>query len=618
MLWYDLSAMADMPDGSKESSGGGESSSGGVAGRAIRSGSARHLLDGVAVLIFSLSVVTVFLWIHHFAVNMIYFDQWADVAVVQHAHSGTLSLAVLWAQHNENRILFPNLIVLLLAYTTHLDVVIEDYLNGALAIAAAGLLILAHKRRSPAIPWIWYCPVAVVLLSFVPLENALFGFNLSWYLVLCGLSLSLYLLDQPTLGPVILLGAVATGVVASYSSIQGLFIWPAGLVLLYLRRRARAPVVAWVVSGIVTWAVYFIHFDFAATGGDGLYSLRHPLAAVEFFFSAIGNVLGSPISAAPHAGNDNALTLGIIVFAVAVVALVNGFHRGRSGGAPIGVALICFGLGFIAFITIGRIQLGLFNESRDTVFTLLVWVGTYLTLLESPSPELRDAASRWMQRFDDRMGINSRPTDVVLGGERPRGVPWRQATAGLALVVLMGLLVLQVGFGFEGGTNDARGWYQSEMTAANVTVNIDKASDSLVVSALGGYPTDFFRQTAMFARRQRLSLFDTGLVAEDTLRNPVPVILLPAPGAILTGSADLDATVSGRAISVEFEVTDPGRRSIVVGTGLRTEFGWFARWDTTTVSNGSYRLECVVDSAAGVRTTGLPVHVTVENRGEGS
>src|ERR1039457_649896 len=73
----------------------------------------RWVADVVAIVVF-VSVIVVPLWfIHHFAINMIFDDQWNDVEVIRSAGTGTLSLSTLWAQHNENRILFPNLIVLL-------------------------------------------------------------------------------------------------------------------------------------------------------------------------------------------------------------------------------------------------------------------------------------------------------------------------------------------------------------------------------------------------------------------------------------------------------------------------------------------------------------------------
>ena len=141
-----------------------------------------------------------FLFIHQYAVNTIYNDQWWDVQLLQHWYSGTLNLSDLWVQHGENRILFANLVMLAVAGLAHLNTVAEAYLSGLLFSASTFLIIWAHKRRSPAINWLWYVPAAALLLSFVQYQDTLWGFQLAWYLVYFASATSLFLLtvqDSP-------------------------------------------------------------------------------------------------------------------------------------------------------------------------------------------------------------------------------------------------------------------------------------------------------------------------------------------------------------------------------------------------------------------------------------
>jgi hypothetical protein len=150
-----------------------------------------RLISGATLLGFAIPAA-VYLWmIHAYGVNVIQLDQWSDVALIDHAYSGTLQFSMLWAQHNENRIFFPNLIVLALAYTTHLNVLIEEYLSAFMLFGATALVICAHKRRSPERRWIWYCPVAFLMLSLAQAGNALWGFQMAWYLVLLTTALAL-------------------------------------------------------------------------------------------------------------------------------------------------------------------------------------------------------------------------------------------------------------------------------------------------------------------------------------------------------------------------------------------------------------------------------------------
>jgi hypothetical protein len=99
-----------------------------------------------------------------YSVNVIVDDQFDDVTVIGHTYVHLFDWSALWAQHNENRIFFPNLIVVLLARTTHFNIQVEEYLSAVMLLVATTLLIWAHKRRSPTTPWLYYCPVA--LLSF--------------------------------------------------------------------------------------------------------------------------------------------------------------------------------------------------------------------------------------------------------------------------------------------------------------------------------------------------------------------------------------------------------------------------------------------------------------------
>ena len=562
-----------------------------------------------AMLIFVAMAVATAWFIHDFASNILVADQWDDVNILRSAHDGTLTLGTLWAQHTENRILFPNLVVLLLGYTTHLNVIVEDFLSGALWCAATILLILAHKRRSPSIPWLLYCPVALLLISFIGLADTLFGFNLTWYLVLAGLAGALFLLDRPVLSRLTFFGAVALAVVGSYSSLQGLLIWPAGLVLLYLRRRSNARLFQWIVCACVTGVVYFIHFNFAAGGTNDSYVFGHPLATTKFFFSVIGNVVDAAVPNTPGAGNVNDLELGIVIFAIAVWAIIRGFRRGSTSGAPIGVSLIVFGLLFVATVSIGRTQVGLGTAGRYSTFALTIWAGAYLVFLEPLSRELRELGAYWLGR-----------TDHVSGGWS-RNAPWAQVVTVAAQLVLVVLIFFQVVLGTENGLNFARAWRGQEAVIADVSVNVKKAPDSMVQTQLGqALDPTFIRQMAEYARSQRLSLFGTSVVAADTRQGLLPslltTVIVPTNGATVSGNTALDAvvSVSTNVKRVVFQATGRSLHNAIIATGSPTPYGWAVFWDSTRVPNGVYLLRSVLERAGATRIFSSPIAIRVENK----
>ncbi len=556
--------------------------------------SVQRLLIGLTVVGFVLPVTTYFWLIHHYGVNAIWDDQWHDIQVIAHPSVGNL-----WAQYYEARIFFPNLIVVLLAHTTSFNIVDEEYLSGIMLVVAAGLFILAHKRRSRSTPWIYYCPVVIVMLSFVQAGNALYGFQMGWCLVMVALAVALFALDRPTLSWWMLAGAIAAAAVASFSLVQGLLIWIVGLVLLYSRRRSRALVVGWIASAIVTGGIFAYHYDSATTGTNNSYALSHPIAAIQFFFSAIGDVVGVQL---PFVGrNDGVLALGIVIVAVGIWVVITGIRPQNESGGVIGVALVCFGLLFAATITAGRASYGLYaaGVSRYTTFDLLILVGCYMAMLDRP-PMLVTSA-RWHH------------TSLVAGR-----------------VILAVALFLVLTLGTRNGLAEARSWHKTLTVAAEVTANIDKAPDSLVESTL--YPDPeanigFVRTDAQIARAHHLSLFGTleaahyakkGLPVESL---PVTSVTIPKNGATLKGVAGLWASASesfgpikvGSVSKVEFQVSGSGLNHVVIGVANSTYYGYLDEWNTTTIPDGTYSIRSVAYNSTGKIAYSLGITVMVRN-----
>ncbi len=263
-------------------------------------------------------MVATFWYIHRYALNILYFDQFTNVVLIHQARSGTLTWSDLWAQHDENRVLFPNLVVLVLGWADHLNVVFEDWVSGLLACLSTGLIVLTHKRRSPAIPWILYCPVIVLSASFYPLSNALFGFNLTWYMALAATVGALYVLDRPELNGRALALAIAIAVVGSYSSLQGLLVWPAGIALLYFRGRSVRLQGAWALAMVLTTAVFVWGFDFAGTASASTLGIG---SKVLWFLAEVANVTGGPQSSSTTSIPGAMVAIGAAVLVVTGIAV---------------------------------------------------------------------------------------------------------------------------------------------------------------------------------------------------------------------------------------------------------------------------------------------------------
>ena len=187
------------------------------------------------------------IFVVHYSVNGLLLDDWGFVHLVHAAEHGRLTLGELWAQHNENRMFVPNVMMVGLALVTHDDT--------RTAIVVSALVFdgsyVAVPPRAPDLPRPAAHGRAGVgngcrLVQPCRLAKCFVGLPFAWYLILFLLMAILCLLSAVPLerrGPVVFAGAVAIAVAASYSSAQGVFLWAVGLLCL-LRPLRGSPLMA--------------------------------------------------------------------------------------------------------------------------------------------------------------------------------------------------------------------------------------------------------------------------------------------------------------------------------------------------------------------------------------
>ena len=462
------------------------------------------IVKALTAIGFAVPVIGYLALLRHYQVNALIGDQWYDVPVIRASYHHFPDWTSLWGLHNGNRILFPNLIVVALAHTVHYNIEVEQYIGFLMLLAATALFIFSHKRRSPDTPMLYYCPIAFLTLTLAQWQNTLWGFQMAWYLVLLSFAATIALLDRPTLTLPTFAVAAGAAVVGSYSSTQGLLIWPVGLVLLYLRGRTKRTFVSWIAAAGATVALYFWNFT-DANGGradNPGNALGHPWETVKFFVYALGDIAGvQPQNRV--AANGGVMVFGVVILFLSVLVLIKwGFRRDEHSGVPIGIALIVFGLMFDLLFTEGRVIFGLSSaaQSRYTTNDILVLAGIYMTTLSGLSSSVRT-------RTKDR-------------GERARSVPhgtitWvrdhidridRRTIRWIAITAIVIQVVSSVHYGPPG----ARRFYQTSVVSASITRNINHESDGIVNYGLGIFVPEsalWFREQAEFLREHHLSLF---------------------------------------------------------------------------------------------------------------
>ncbi len=460
-----------------------------------------RLVKLLTVLGFALPVVVYIIFLQHYSVNAMWQDQWDDVPVIRQSFGHFPDWSSMWAQHVDNRILFPNLVVIALAHTVHYNITVEEYVSAFMLFASTALFIWCHRRRSPSTPLLYYVPVAFLTLTLAQWQNTIWGFQMAWYLVVLALAVTIALIDRPKLGWAIFVLGIIAAVVGSYSSLQGLLIWPVGLVLLYHRRRSLWSMIAWVVAAAATTVLYFHNFTSSKVFNPNETVFKRPFDAVKFFIYALGDVVGQQESK-PLESNDLVMAFGVIILVLAVLVLLRwGFRRDQYSAAPIGIALIIYGLLFDALITQGRLFLLYFAASASRYVTndVLVLAGIYLTVLAKSGSKqpavgasVADAASQG-------------PRDKALawarkGADQIDRIPLRQ----IALAAIVIQVVFSVSLSFSG----ARGLHSYEVRAAAVTRNIDHEPTGVVEFDLYFVQkAKWLREQARFLQEHRLAQF---------------------------------------------------------------------------------------------------------------
>jgi hypothetical protein len=195
------------------------------------------------------------------------------------------------------------------------------------------------------------------------------------------------------------------------------------------------------------------------------------------------------------------MAFGVVIFVVAVFVLIRwGIRRDEQSAAPIGIALIVFGLLFDALMTQGRfwLKFDAASQSRYTTNDVLVLAGIYLTVLSGTrlfardSREVRNSGTGW--RF-------KQPFVWIRGHvERIDGrVIRRFALAAIAIQVVVSVPL---------GIKDAREFHQLYLTTAFVTANIKHEPDSVVIRELYFVQSgSWIRAQAQYAREHHLSQF---------------------------------------------------------------------------------------------------------------
>jgi len=316
------------------------------------------------------------LFISRFAVNVPFWDQWQFIPAIQQFHDGGNWLQAIWRPHDVHRQFFPNLIFLFLASFTDWNTIAEMVFSFIISCLILLIMWLIYRKATSGNLW-GFVVVSWLFCSWGQWENMLWGWQVSIYLMVFGVLLTLYLLSFPNRITLIL--AALTAVLASYSFNTGLYVWPIGLVSLLIKRSSIKRVVFWLMATLITVMIYFIRFDTSPIQSPFEFILNQPDFLTLYFITVIGASLsGLKLIIS--------IVVGLVIFILGYYFLYHKWFlykqtRMLSERDLLPINLFLFSLISSIFITLGRIGFEQYTWAMSSRYTTITMVGVVAVYL---------------------------------------------------------------------------------------------------------------------------------------------------------------------------------------------------------------------------------------------
>ena len=323
-----------------------------------------------------------------YTVDLPSWDEWYFIPLFEKMFTHSLTFQDLWSQHNEQRLIFPRIIMLAIAQFTGWNLKYETALNASLGIGiflalASFLRREAKKFQKYSIYWI-LPTLSFLVFSLNQYENWLWGWQMLVFLNVFFVIIGFIILTSISVNWISIFTATIFGVIATYSFATGLIYWPIGFLLLLLHPKMIKGVkikfiIFWFSVTSLVFLSYFYKYSRPLYNPPTPLTLafQYPVAYIEFILE----YLGSPLEII---NRNRAIVFGlagIIVFAYLLLK----FIKSKQIKTTVFLTPFAFSLYAISSAIVtgaGRIRLGLAQlpTSRFVTIAELFWVSIVVFL----------------------------------------------------------------------------------------------------------------------------------------------------------------------------------------------------------------------------------------------
>lgn len=322
-----------------------------------------------------------------YGVDIPYWDEWQYVSFFEKFSQGTLTLSDLFAQQNEYRQFFPNLIFVGLGWLTKWNKRYELLVSFALACLVSFNIYRLGRLTiggSPARRIIIYFLANLLIFSPVQYVNWLLGMQIIYFMPIACLTTCLVIAYSQLGARAKFLSCMCLATVSTFSSANGILCWLVVLPLLtWPDSRGELPnkkwlMLAWIVGFVVSAALYFNGYQKTLGHPSLSESLIHPVKALGYFSILLGKALepGDMIFLKEQFGTGHKIIAAATGLTVAALFIMSALYIRRdmrlahraAGWLMLGTYSIMTAI----LVTIGRTGFGVEYAftARYTTFTL--------------------------------------------------------------------------------------------------------------------------------------------------------------------------------------------------------------------------------------------------------
>ena len=347
----------------------------------------KSILKFLTVILCLLPIVLGFLYVFFFSADVPFKDEWdIEVFCLEKYHSGNLSFFDLLRSHNEHRMFFPRIAMILLGLLTGYSSIAEMYfLQFLFLIILIIILMVIRKQFNIKIPDLQFVLIFFLIFSIRQYENMLMGCQICFIFACLFSIMTFYLIyisgENEKTFPFYFTGALITATMASFSAAMGLLVWPAGFlqILITLREKKKKLLYSaiWIIAGFIEWIIYFTVDYTKPPSHPDVFSLFYlPFKFILYFFTCLGNGLSWDKITSP--------IIGAIIFFIFLSVFFLLYKKKRITVNSFWLAMCFYSLFIVTSISVGRCGFGAEQAlvSRYSTFTLIFTAGLYVLVID--------------------------------------------------------------------------------------------------------------------------------------------------------------------------------------------------------------------------------------------